>query len=532
MSTQPIEYFGGTPTNPGGYRKPGKSVFQSIMDDFIENSPLDDIAGAVVGGIGLALGRSTGPEASPQAGIVGLENFAANRAAGMSDATASRLAEEARTTAYQQQVGANFGLGAGPLGVAVGGAEAAWSYGVARPASTGVLLANPDSPLYKTGSVEQRVGRDQFGRPITETVPTQAGFQFSDVQQAWNRSEDVSFGMATATSPLNPIAVATGMTRYDPWSDYDMLEAQDNPFFTFVSGSYDFGLQVVVPPGVKALRLAAMNKAGLRTTIKSADDLARLRTDYEAQRALSFNLRMEPVPEGTITPAATPYGTGVMEIARETNLGKIMSHPLVDNSHGVDKLTMGHILQRVDDPDTVNEILLAARGDMLALQRLQEAAPDHVWALADMNSMVRDAWMQGRPFRPEGEDLARVNQVFDSALSRDQMFTDLRKAFTTEDGFLRGPQSTWMPTKSMTVERIRTAGGKARYAVQTGDYSSMPQWVQRASSGRAGQPTTVFLQWAGSRQPLGTVFNSGARPNDMIIELQAQLDSVPMLRHR
>lgn len=533
MSVQP-EYFGGTPTSTKGYRKPRKSIFESVMED-LKQSPIYQAGNLVATGARKSLESVTGPLGSPQAGIVGLDTFARNRAAGMSNERASELAAEARTQAFRQQVGANMGVGAGPVGIGLGAVEAAWSYGVARPVSTGLLLTDPGSPLYRQGTVDQTIGRDEYGRRVSEVVPVESGFQWDDVSQAWRRSADISFGRSAAANPLFDSLLPNqgkvgNIDEYDPWSDYDMAMADKNPFYNFVTGATDGALQVVVPPVVKVGRLAAFDKLGLRTTITSADDLATLRFNYESHRNA---VRPDPVTVQDVPTAApartTTWGQAVDRLAGETNLGRIMADPIVANSNGIDKLTFSRILQQTNDPDTVNELLLASRGDVTALRRLQEAAPDHVWALADMNSNLRSAAINGEAFRPEGDDLARVNQIFDSALARDDYFREVRTAFAGAEGSARVP-STWMPTQSAIVEGIRTRGRNLQYAVKSGDYTSMPRWVAQASSSRVGQPATVFLQWMGSRQPLGTVTNSGARPNDLWTELTAQLDSVPVLR--
>lgn len=528
MSQQP-EYFGGTPTSSTGYRKPGKSIFQGILDDMQETSwwqagaAATEFLGKVAGTTFGVVDSATAPATASGLG------------AAAAKATAAAGGQPINVTG-DASFGASGGTAGPPPGLltqTLGGAEAVWSYGVARPASTGMLLADPNSPLYRDGTVDRTIGVDENGKRITEVVPVEAGFQLGDVGLAWERSGTVSFGRSSAGNtiaqslPGYGTLTALGDVRdYDPWSDYDMSQADNNPYYTFLTGATDTALAVVVPPAAKVARLAAMEKAGLRTTIRSVDDLTRLREDFGAHQAWKGNTSAST---GATPARKTTYGTLIDDLAETTNIGDLKKNTLIANADGVDKGTLAHILQRVDDPSTVNEIILASRGDEIAMRNLMNAAPDYVWELADMNAVVRSRWMSGERFAPEGEQLATVNQMFDSALARDEFFRDVRTAFTSESGFPRGG-ATWMPTESVIVESIRTGGRKTEYAIKSGDYSDMPRWVERTAQSRVGAPVTRFLQWTGSRQPLGMVSNSGARPDDMWLELSAQLDAVPILR--
>lgn len=500
MSEQPI-YTGGTPT--AGYRK------RSLLDRIMTESPLGIAVSTAGRGLMEGLGLAT--QGSPRVGLAqGMVAQAAQRA-GADAATAQGVGEQAvaNNPAVQKALSANPSTGgAGLIGYPMAAADTAWSYGVARPAATGLLLTD------KTPG---------------DSLPER-------VRNAWNRSEGVSFGRAFAASPINnapvPMNVAGlivtlgGLDKYDPWSDYDMAQAGENPFYNFVTGSADAALAIAVPPMAKIGRLNALNKVGLRSRVQSADDLLRLRADYEAHR-----LGRNPMaaPEGSAASEPTTWGMYIDSLAEETNPAKIKANPLIANATGADKDELARIIAQTSDPDTVNEIALANLGDVEALRRLSAAAPDHVWALSDLNSTIRNAAVNGTDFRPRGEALQRVNQTFDSALARDHYFSDLRSLFATEEGFARAG-STWMPSQRMLVERIRMKGGEVRYAVRTGDLSGAPGWVSRRFDAGGASPVSVFVQWTGSRQPLGTVSMSGARPGDLADEFDAMMNSVPIFR--
>jgi hypothetical protein len=85
---------------------------------------------------------------------------------------------------------------------------------VKRPISTAALLTDPESPLFED---------DAYGK----------GIQFSDIQTAYNRSKDVSLGVALTKSYLNPFHI-TGVSdailedggididRVNLWNDADI----------------------------------------------------------------------------------------------------------------------------------------------------------------------------------------------------------------------------------------------------------------------------------------------------------------------
>lgn len=540
--------------------KKNKSIFDNFIDsvsDVVESAGeiFTDYAGkaalrnvkafgevgqAVGTGIGVAAEKAIGASTklgytSPVAGIKTTEAAVTATAAGLSPEEVNKYAKAVGARAAASQEQANLGLGGGVFGTSLGitgkaleGAEAGWSYGVARPLATGALLA--DDRLYKKGTIEQ----DDEG--TVETVKTREGFQWDDVIQAWNRSEDVSVGQASTyligkaitryNVPVLSAAVEeTNIAAYDPWSVSDMADAIENPYFNALSGGIDIGTQIFIPPALKVARLASVNKLGLRSNIKSGADLDEMRVEYSSYK--------EWKETGGQSGRETTVGLYVSEAAKETNPSKLRTSPIVANSNGVDKGNLAGILAKTTDEDTIANIYLANMGDEIAIKTLADAAPDHVWALADMNSMIVANNIDGVRFSPKGEELIRVNQIFDSAINRDQYFANLRDSFTTrieDDVVLRGPGSTWMPSKSMLVEKVRIGKGKSVYALKNSDYTDTPQWVQRVADSKFGGPTSIFIQWAGSRKPLGYVTKSGARPDDWYVEFNAVSDSIPALR--
>jgi hypothetical protein len=301
----------------------------------------------------------------------------------------------------------------------------------------------------------------------------------------------------------------------------------DDPnFWPRVIGQYEFDLNKFGPNDIQIPEVLVQNWDNAKNILKEqkASD-----AEYLARA------RQQRIPEDAPDPvqpsAQDPYSMLIEDLTKETKWGKILAgNPLVANATGVNKVNLAKIIAKTDDPNTVNELILASRGDIEALYNLSMAAPDHVWALGNMNDAIRNAWIEkGLDFQPTGAELRKVQQVFSSALERNVYFREVRDMFMSGDGFLRGG-STWMPTKSMLVEQVRAKGRKTYYAVKQADYEDAPQWLYKTLDGGNGAPVTTFLQWSSSRQPLGSVSLSGTRPEDWVVELYSQLDSVPLFR--
>jgi hypothetical protein len=505
--------------------KKTKSIFQSILED-AQQSPIATVAGAIGGALGTGLGFAFKGQRTPlSAGLVGLEVGAKTGRVRQEDIDAYTQRAEAAAPA---------GIGAaGPITVPLAAAEKVYSEAFAKPLSAGLLLADTDSPLYQGGLIELPDGEGG-----TEVVRAPEDF-WGRVSAARRRAEVVPFSRAYFANPElfgigSAIAKLGGFESYDPWSDASMAEASENPFYNFITGVAQIAPEVAFPFAVRPARLAGQDALGLRTTIKSQDDLDILRQDYEAGRSIRQNQQVAAdidIANGVEVPApgkTNAYYEEINFLAGETRLSRIQQHPFIANADGIDKVAFADIIRRTDDPDTLNELFLASRGDVNALRNLAEAAPDDIWQLGHMNDEIRNAWIEGNAYRPVGENLSRVNQVFDSGIARNEYFTAVRNQFMDGDGF-RG-QATWIPTRHSIIEKIRGKSGAVRYAARTADYSDAPTWVTKRVNGGFGRPATVFAQWASSRQPLGTVSLSGTRPDDWAVELTAMMDSVPELR--
>jgi GNAT superfamily N-acetyltransferase len=487
----------------------GASALQKFLADQWEGSYYQlglDAIGNAVGSAFTAVDEATSGAA---AGYNAATATAAAARGGATTEEAQAAGEEARQATQEQQDEQEriTGMRPGLLSTTLGGVEYGWSNFVARPASTGVMLTDPGAAPYRDG------------------------FQVEDIKEAYDRSAEVSFGRAVQSSPYNLLGRTLGFDNYDVWSDSDMEAADQNPFYNFFSGATDFALEVT-PLSARPLRLSFLNKIGARGQqgVRSAEDLAIIRREYEQHRSWRNQEPVEPEMAGEgASPRQTGVGFLVDQTARQTDPDRIMESPILSGVQGIDKVKLSNIYARTDDPDTVFSLYMASKGDFQALQDLMERAPRDVWDLGEMNSAIYNDFINGKPFEPKpGDELSRVNQIFDSAADRDRYFVDVKRTLLDSDGNPRMGDTT-MPG-SLWVEKIKDATGRVRYAFKTSDYSGAPGWLRATTDGPIGGPATQFIQWAGSRQPLGRVTRSGARPNDVVQELDAWFNSVPVFR--
>ena len=425
--------------------------------------------------------------------------------------TEDRIKDYDEKAAKNSLLGSGTGVIASPVMAGLVVADKVWTYGVARPASTAALV--------------DRKYRNQ-------------DMEWDTLRKAWNRSEDVSFGQAAI--PDEVVSLISNVEEYDPWSNYDLSDLSSNPVFNLMSGSIDGTLNLVGPPIAKIGRLKVISRTTGGTTVKSSRDLAALREDYnfharfrmqseEAPVGLSRDLRDQDLIESG---SRTTYGGMVFDIAEETRPEALRLNPIVANSHSLDKAAFADLLARTDDPNTVNNLILVSRGDELAFKELEEAADPALWVLGDMNSQIQANAIAGNRYAPTGAALAKVNQMFDNQLRKSEnadYFEKVMRIFRDPSGNMRG-SSEFMPSRRFTVEKIRKGSRKGQYAFQYADYSDAPQWIKVVSESGLGKPVTSFMQWVGGRKPLGLVSRSGVRPNELAVEFESMMNSVPEFR--
>lgn len=396
---------------------------------------------------------------------------------------------------------------------------------LSRPASTAIQSFTVSNPLYRDG------------------------VQFSDFVQMWNASSYISPGRAAMTSAFSPGSPSGGLVwamsgldnpdwnefSFAPGSSYNPYtmgeqateEAWDSSVLgTIGSGAADIGWQLLAGKGVGAVSSVAKRAAGLSTSIRGVRDLQAL------NGTLDDHLKW--VETGGAEGKFSSLGTGVEDIAKTRDFAEIYASPWLGRwttPGSRNRTQLAYVLQNVDDPRLVKDILLADRGDYAAIGRLFQEAPDHVWTLTDMNASLRSKFIEGGQYHFTPDEATAMTQVFDSALQRDEFFTAVRDMFmqTDESGLLSnvGRNANFAPMQGV-AGRAQKWLYQNEMILRTGQTE---RWVARPL-GVVGQskPLVTLMQWVGGRRPLGYVSLSGLRPDEAVDEMLSYSASSKALR--
>lgn len=351
------------------------------------------------------------------------------------------------------------------------GIEYAESYLLARPAST-LLQASATSkyninPLYRDG-IQWQDFVDMWN--ASEYIsPARALLQQQVMQQA---PVELGPGAPGEQSDLyraitNPYPTAGGV---DP-EVYE--EAWDNsPFATVTSGVGDLAFLIVA--GGKGVNVAASGvkrAAGLNTKVHELSEITKMREGIANHQ----RFRATDGKEGRFN----IDGQHIENLAKETDNARIRSNPLLTqwtgpSSFNADALTK--LIAKTDSEEMITQLVLADRGDPLALGRLFNSAPDHVWSLTDMNEKLAREFATGGQFIPSKAQSRVIQATFDSAIERDEFFTVVRDMFVTGrlDDLAAvvddvAPKISGIPVASARGERLVALNDELEVAVRAGD---------------------------------------------------------------
>ena len=272
------------------------------------------------------------------------------------------------------------------------------------------------------------------------------GIQWQDFVDMWNASEYISPARALVQRQVmqqSPIDVAPGAPQEqadlyraitNPYpttggvSPQQYEDAWDNsPLGTVVSGAYDLAFLLLAGgKGVNAAASTVKKAAGLNTQVTELRQLTVLRDSVARHREYRAT-------NGESGKFSVP-GQLIEDLAKETDVARIRSSPLLTNwtrpsSFNADELST--LISKTDDPELITELVLADRGDALALGRLFNTAPDAVWSLTHMNDKLAREFAVGGQFIPSPQQARVIQTTFDSAVERDEFFATVRDIFMT-----------------------------------------------------------------------------------------------------
>ncbi len=404
-----------------------------------------------------------------------------------------------------------------------------------RPISTLGLLTDFNSPLYKKDQYEQ-------------------GFQFSDIKAAYDRSAKVSMGQAFTKSDLLPFAKPVSQTvlsigginldDVDLWDDESIKKNfVDNTVGKWFTGSIDFVAgNFAISKGFGAL--GRLSKAGLKQTgvIAKNKSVAQLADDIDA--GLNY-------ADGIEGGRQTVSATHMMAIAETKDLAKI--DDIVKIYSNNERLTP--ILENINNPRIVRDIILGDKGDINALDRLSKTNPDDLFEMGDVANKIKIDYIKtGNIYNPEGPAVERLSKAFDKAVSKDARMVALRDAFFDESDQLRVlGKLDYFPAEprigTSLYIKAETALREGKALARTGELkgkgflgadfgrlgaNEMGEILSMKVGSRVGAPTVNFIKFRNAitkLKPLRFVTFSGMRPGDGRIELNAFFDNIPTLKN-
>ena len=388
-----------------------------------------------------------------------------------------------------------------------------------RPIATYALLDDENSPLYKKGEYEE-------------------GFQFSDIKAAYNRSAKVSqFQALTKSSlipgltPLSRMVLSTNnidLDEVDLWNDESIKKNfVDNAVGRWFTGFGDFvvgtaalggaGRVVTVPAKV------GLTKVGLYTKTKTVDQLA---NDME--------LGIQYAKSNGAIGSRTISGNHAVVLAESKDWGLITN--LVSRYSTNEKLIP--LIHEATDADAVKDLLLADKGNIAALSRLAETAPDKLFDMSATSAVLQSKFLQtGKTYIPEGPAVPRLKSAFDAAIKSNPQFVRIRDAFFDPDYNLTPGGRSFMPQEPIIGKGLAITAGErirgVRSASASREFDNFAD-IFETSLGKGVARISVKLVKFGTRQaqykPLGFVTFSGVRPLDGRIELNAFLNNIKLFR--
>lgn len=415
------------------------------------------------------------------------------------------------------------------LRVAAAAEQYVFSPYIKRPLSTGFLLTDPNSKLYKS---------DEKGK----------GFQFSDIADAYKRSEDVSLGVAFTKSwvaGLTPVgqferwALQKGgvdLEDVDLWDDKDVEKNfVDNPVGRWISGTNDFVIGEaainVAFGGAGAVAKAFTKRAGLRTKYRTGDYDAN--ADFATKIDDHLLFRNTNGEQGTYTNVGADIeAMATSDSATEiwTIAGKYTRNPRV-----VDYAV------NTKDAALIRDYFLMDKGDFGAYQRLVAARQaDKAWAISDAGKeVVNDYLLNGQVRTYTPEQRARWMQAHDDAIKNDpdleRMFNDFFDTTYDDANNLVSVNPRYLDKDYKPAEpvvgreflgAVRSKKNQLKSAAIQRDFSNVGGVAKVVLNSKAGEPVTALMRIVGTYMPNGFVSHSGLRQAEGIQEIISTFDDI------
>jgi hypothetical protein len=391
-----------------------------------------------------------------------------------------------------------------------------------RTVSTGALLSDFSSPLYKKGEFEE-------------------GFQFKDIKSAYERSKKVSAFQALTKSdlvpminPLSQVFLSTAssgkidLETVNLWNDQSIKQNfVDNAVGRWYTGLGDFALGNVALGGVgKVAKIGAIAGAkplGLYTKGKSLDSLG-----AEMDAGILYSKTNGAQGANTVS------GSHAVALAGTKDWGII--EDLVTKYSTNEKLIP--LIHQTSDASVVRDMILADKGDIGALKRLSETSSSKLFDLGDVKSQIRNKILQdGELYMPTGDAAARLKTVFDDAINSDPQFVKIRDAFYDMSGNQTLGGKAYIPLEptfgAASVIKAQNIVRTSKSAVRSRDYDKISGLFDTKIGETIGGLVIRAVKKTGAADsnPTGFVSLSGMRPMQARVELTGFINNMKMFKN-
>jgi hypothetical protein len=464
-------------------------------------------------------------------------NIAIPRIAAQSGLDLSSTAAAEMSTLLNEQITPKINQYDPLLAVAVGAEKYVFSPVIKRPIATAALVADPTSALYDDGV---------YGK----------GFQWDDIRAAYNRTEDVSLGIALTKSLYNPLLHIAGLDEevkrqgldldnVNLWDDADIKKNfTDNTLGRYMSGLTDAVVgNVAIQAGISGTlgvsKLLA-SAAGFTNSLKLKD----VESLSKAEKLITDHF----TPGGT----KSQFGSDVERLAASKDPNEIMDILSVHTNNP----RIVNLVRNTEDPLVVRDFILADKGYGPAIERLTTLnMADDLWIMSDAGKELYANFVKnGELPQFTFEQRKRVSKAFDDSIAKNEKHQEVFDAFMRDERII-GPTTQQMSAVGMNpgeldmvprmfgkdykpmepiigasiYSKVRTRASELRTAAVNSDFSKVGGMTQ-VVIGRKGAPTAL-IKFVTGKMPRGIVTNSGLRPFDALEEINAHFDDLTLFRN-
>jgi hypothetical protein len=389
---------------------------------------------------------------------------------------------------------------------------------ITRPAATATLLSDTSSPLYKAKEYEK-------------------GFQLSDIQDAYKRSEKVSFYQALTKSADTSIIgsfssaiMATGgidLDQINLFNDEDVKKAySDNVVGRWYTGIGDFVAgNFLISGGIKATGNIGKwfgSKAGLNMAKQTVENFAQ-----DINNGLIHIASMGK--EGKASNAAIQIDALAKSDDINFVVGQVRKYSFNDQ--------LPDLILKTKDSSQVADLILADKGYIPALERLSTTNPDGLWKMTDVNSHLQELYLRtGKVIQPDAKAMERINAAMDASIAKNPVHQQIKDAFLDSAGNRKVlGKDNYFPVEPIvgaeTVGNAVVKAGKIGARVKTRDLSTTGTFSETIIGDGAKGALTSLLRLTTARKPIGMVSVSGERPWDAVDEINAFFDDIKLFQN-